>query len=181
MDEGLATSAIKWARISDGGAFEGKTFWGEHNSVSVEDITQGEIGNCWVMAAISALAENPDRVRDIFISTGYEPAGIYAMNMHMLGIPRTMIVDDLMPLTPDGSTLFGGLGKDGSYWAAIAEKMIAKHYGNYNHMEGGAPDDAVALLNGSPYKKILNESKDEVWEFITAGEDDNKIVTAGTG
>ena len=54
------------------------------------------------MAAISAMAEKPERVKDIFLSSAYEPAGIYAMTMYSLGIPTTMIVDDYMPLSSHG-------------------------------------------------------------------------------
>lgn len=51
------------------------------------------------MAAMSALAEHPERVQDIMISDDKEEAGIYAMNMYNLGIPFTQIVDDRMPMT----------------------------------------------------------------------------------
>lgn len=109
------------------------------------------------MAAISALAEKPERVKDIFLSSAYEPAGIYAMTMYSLGIPTTMIVDDYMPLKTNGQTLFGGLGYDGSYWAAIMEKMFAKWYGNYEHLVGGLMNQAIAALNGSPDKVMMTQ------------------------
>lgn len=50
------------------------------------------------MAAISALAEHPERVDKIMISNDFEPAGIYAMNFYSLGVPFTQIVDDYVPV-----------------------------------------------------------------------------------
>lgn len=34
--------------------------------VSPRDIEQGYLGNCWLVAAMSTLAEYPDRVRSLF-------------------------------------------------------------------------------------------------------------------
>ena len=130
----LDTANITWKRISDP-TFPSHKFWGDDgtDSISVEDIRQGGIGNCWLMAAISALAEDPARVDKIMISDDIEPAGIYAMNMYSLGIPFTQIIDDWMPMV-NNHTIYGRTGRDGSIWAAVAEKMFAKWYGNYEHL-----------------------------------------------
>jgi hypothetical protein len=146
---GLSTLNIEWKRVTDPG-FPSSNFWGE-NGISVRDIRQGYIGNCWIMAAMSALAEHPERVQDIMISDDKEEAGIYAMNMYNLGIPFTQIIDDRMPMRSNGQSLFAGVGQDGSFWAMIVEKMFAKWYGNWEHLVGGWMNLAVAALNGSPW------------------------------
>lgn len=151
---GISGNAVEWVRVSDRDNFPGtESFWGPNgvDSISIRDIRQGYIGNCWIMAAISALAEHQDRVDDIMISNGFEENGIYAMNMYSLGVPFTQIVDDWMPIRPSGNTLYAGLGQDGSYWAAIVEKMFAKWYGNWEHLVGGWMNLAVSALNGSPF------------------------------
>lgn len=102
------------------------------------------------MSAISALAEHPERVDKIMISDQEESAGIYAMHMYSLGVPFTQIVDDWMPMDSSNKLMFAGLGKDGSSWGSVVEKMFAKWYGNYEHMVGGWMQDAVSALNGSP-------------------------------
>ena len=45
---------------------------------------------------------------------------------------------------------YGRTGRDGSIWGAVAEKMFAKWYGNYEHLQGGWMHRAVTALNGSP-------------------------------
>jgi len=164
---GLSSLGITWKRISDP-SFPSRKFWGDSgtSSISVQDINQGYIGNCWIMAAISALAEHPERVDKIMISDDYNPAGIYAMNFYSLGIPFTQIIDDWMPMSGN-NTIFAGLGKDGSIWAAIVEKMFAKWYGNWEHLVGGWMNLAVAAMNGSPWvEHIHNDNHDEIWNFI---------------
>ena len=125
-------------------------FWGT-NGVEPGDINQGYIGNCWLIAAISALAEHGSRIDRLMVNEGFSDNGIYAANMYLIGVPITLIVDDYLPMV-DNNTVFGGLGKDGSLWGAIAEKMFAKYYGNYENLDGGIMGPAVSAMNGSPYK-----------------------------
>jgi len=72
---------VSWKRISDSDFYGNHSFFGPNGTADInpQDINQGYIGNCWIMAAISALAETPNRVDDIFISDALSPAGIYAV------------------------------------------------------------------------------------------------------
>jgi hypothetical protein len=140
-------------RISDDNFYGNHSFWGPEGveDITPQDINQGYIGNCWIMAAISALAEIPGRVNDIFVSKDLSAKGIYAVQLYTLGIPFTQIVDDWLPM--DGNTtIFAGVGKDKSVWAAVLEKAFAKRYGNWEHTVGGWMYASVAALNGSPWK-----------------------------
>lgn len=62
----VSNNYMEWKRISDP-TFPSTKFWGDKH-ISVDDIRQGAIGNCWIMAAMSALAEHPERVDKIMIS-----------------------------------------------------------------------------------------------------------------
>ena len=175
---GLSTLNIEWKRVSEPG-FPSDNFWGD--GISVRDIRQGYIGNCWIMAAMSALAEHPERVDNIMISDGLEEAGIYAMNMYSLGIPYTQIIDDRMPMRSNGQSLFAGVGQDGSFWAMIVEKMFAKWYGNWEHLVGGWMNLAVAALNGSPWVTHVHENNhDQIWNYVANADQDTDIITAAS-
>lgn len=165
--------------------------WGPNGkeSVNPQDINQGYIGNCWIMAAISAIAEVPGRVDSVFVNDEISEAGIYAVQMYTLGVPNTQIVDDYLPM--DNFTdepIFGGLGKDGSIWGAILEKTFAKRYGNYEHTIGGWMYAAVEALNGSPYKIHYHPSDwhdtfssiDDIWNTIKAHDIDTDVMTAAS-
>ena len=183
-DMSSLTPQVEWKRISDP-SFPATSFWGPNgtNSISVQDINQGYIGNCWIMAAISALAEVPSRVDNIMISDDFEDAGIYAMNMYSLGVPYTQIVDDYMPMWLDSNdTVFAGVGKDGSAWGAVVEKMFAKFYGNYEHIIGGWMVYAVAALNGSPFSEMTHAGADKqaIWNYVDTANQDTDIITAGS-
>ena len=90
-----------WHRAKD--VFPNKTLWGGHG-ITPHDIRQGDIGNCWFIAGASALSEVPGRMEKIFLNTLDEtsPAGIYGVNLFVLGQPHTIIVDDYLPVLADG-------------------------------------------------------------------------------
>ena len=45
------------------------------------DIRQGIVGNCWLVCAMSALAERPENIRRILLTAEYNPAGAYQVRL----------------------------------------------------------------------------------------------------
>ena len=174
---------VTWKRISDSDFHDDKSFFGPNglSSVNPKDIIQGYIGDCWGMAAISALAERKGRVDDFFVSDAISPQGIYAAKMYTLGVPFTVIVDDYLPM--DGNTpIFGGIATDNSVWGAVTEKKFAKRYGNYEHLVGGWMQMAVSALNGSPFKTFEHSelSEQALWDLLKSHDIKHDIMTAGS-
>ena len=86
---------IEWKRIKD--VFSsGYSLWGSED-ISFADPKQGEIGDCWMIAASSVTAQDPNRIRDLFEIEYLNSAGIYAVNMFVMGVPVTVTVDDYLP------------------------------------------------------------------------------------
>ena len=128
------------------------------------------------MTAASALAEKPKRLEKIFLNADHETNknGVYAVNLYVLGVPHTVVVDDFLPLQKikqsDGSfeyeTFFGHITEDRSMWNVILEKAMAKVYGNYEHMVSGDPREATRALNGSPSLYYRHERDDVTVDFL---------------
>lgn len=94
------SSYLKWIRISDFfTALGGYSLFGLDNAATVDDITQGSIGNCWFMAAASAIAEIPGRIEQVFGDNDQfnNGAGFYDVQLYMLSVPITIRVDDYVP------------------------------------------------------------------------------------
>ena len=68
--------------------------------MSPEDVRQGAIGNCWMLAAAASIAEKPGRLERMFVNDTAEikVGGIYGIDMYHLGVPTTVIVDDRLPI-----------------------------------------------------------------------------------
>lgn len=60
--ERIYTQNSMWKSLGE--AYPDATLWGDHY-VTPEDVNQGGIGNCWFMAAASALAEKPGRIESL--------------------------------------------------------------------------------------------------------------------
>jgi len=120
-------------------AFPDATLFG--TEVTVDDVGQGSIGNCWLCAAFASLAENPSAIQQAFLNTkrAQSPSGMYGVNLFVLGHPMTFIVDDYLPVMEfynmEGDTvyetIFSKIASEGSLWVPILEKVFAKRYGNY--------------------------------------------------
>lgn len=139
---------VVWERIGE--KFEDYLLWGPEG-VRPDDSTQGKVANCWLIAAISAFAENPNRIYNIFHNTEKNEQGAYSINLYALGVPYTIYIDDYLPFKLDGSLLFSQVGSTLSLWGPLLEKAIAKYVGNYWHMDTGYNVDGVSYLNGGPF------------------------------
>jgi calpain-5 len=92
---------IGWKRATELN-YSPKSLWGD--GISVDDINQGYIGNCWFMAAASAVAEVPGRLESVFLNTESDlnSQGIYAVNFYALGVPHSVVIDDQLPISGGG-------------------------------------------------------------------------------
>ncbi len=145
------------------------------------------LGNCWFLAAASAIAEKPQRMEKVFLNNtaGLNKAGIYGVNLWSLGVPHTVIVDDYMPhFEWNGETMspFSKIARDNGMWIQILEKAFAKYHGNYSHIDAGNPPTAVRIINGSPSTKtyLSRTSADKLWQMIMKHDAAGDIMTAGT-
>jgi len=66
-------------------------------------------------------------------------AGVYALQMYIMGIPVTVTVDEYLPFlykSEDG-LIYGRRAVDYGLWNPILEKAAAKLFGNYEMLSGG--------------------------------------------
>lgn len=56
---------LEWRRILDVFADNFYSMWG-NGKIDVEDAIQGQLGDCWLVVAAMSIAENAQRIRDIF-------------------------------------------------------------------------------------------------------------------
>ena len=145
--------------------------------ISADDIIQGNVGNCWFLAAASAVADaDPGLVKKAFLNTTNQlnAAGIYAVDFYTLGVPHTVVVDDFMPraLGDDGVKIENAFANvstsDQSMWGAILEKAFAKLVGNYMHTSGGIASSGVRRIVGGPFElhTHIDTTADALWKEL---------------
>lgn len=132
---------------------------GEAHSVDPSDVTQGALGDCYLMASMAAIAnQNPDLIQKLIHDNG---DGTYTVTFYQkkkfLGIfddgyEKIKITVDADFPEHNGSPMYAQPGDtvDGKQeiWGMVIEKAYADWKGGYEDIEGGWPHDAFEALTG---------------------------------
>ena len=119
----LKSGEVQWHRVSATAQMQEATLFG-NNYIQPHDIIQGtDIRNCWLMTSLSAMAEYPGRIENMFLNKEKSTNGIYAVQMWALNVPITVMIDDYLPLDAAmDSTFFARISDDRSLWVPIIEE-----------------------------------------------------------
>eukprot|EP00095_Tigriopus_kingsejongensis_P004199 maker-scaffold208_size258758-snap-gene-1.28 protein:Tk04199 transcript:maker-scaffold208_size258758-snap-gene-1.28-mRNA-1 annotation:"calpain-b-like isoform x14" len=120
------------------------------------DINQGEIGNCWFLAAMANLAESKDIFR-LVVPPGQDfgeaYSGIFRFRFWIFGQWIEAVIDDRLP-TRNGELIYLQSGVKNEFWSALLEKAYAKLHGSYRALERGLTSDAAVDFTGGIPERI---------------------------
>lgn len=133
--------------------------------IDPDDILQGGVGDCWMLSAISAVAEFDGAISKIFAKNrlGSLPKGefnSYTVTLYDLPTwePVDVVVDERLCTKQDGSLLGSQPSIDGELWVPILEKALAAHCGGWDAIDGGQCTHAWRLLIGSREQYTIKKS-----------------------
>jgi calpain-15 len=98
------------------------------DGIDPNDINQGALGNCWFLASIASVAENPALIKRLFITQEYNEQGIYQLRICKNGEWVKVTVDDYIPCYNWGGPMFCRATGD-ELWVLLLEKAYAKLHG----------------------------------------------------
>lgn len=150
--------------------------------VEPSDIVQGMLGDCYFLSAISAIAENENRIKRIFLQRQVTKSGAYCVALCLNGMWEEVVVDDYFPCHKVNKTPAFNSSKKNEIWVMLLEKAWAKVHGGYINIDGGLTREALHDLTGAPATTYFNDELtfDEHWQYILEGEKKNFIMTAGS-
>jgi hypothetical protein len=100
------------------------------NSVSVQDIDQNDLGDCYFLASLGATANrSPGTIQNMFIDNR---DGTFTVRFFNSGTADYVTVDRYLPTDAWGNAVFAGWGggsnaeSDNELWVALAEKAYAQ-------------------------------------------------------
>jgi calpain-15 len=174
---------IKWVRATDhfqatfteAQKKEGVNVKLYKDGIDPRDVAQGDMGDCWLIAALACLAEYEGLVKKSLTSTHYNPNGKYGVRLYdgLKNRWTVVHVDEYVPVK-DGRLLFAQ-PKTGELWVIIIEKAFAKFCGSYCQLSGGQTLWALQALTGDPVMQMVRRGNGE-WERldIKHNNDNNK-------
>jgi calpain-15 len=120
------------------------------SSIVPDDILQGDLGDCYLLAAVAAIAEYPERIKKIIPSKTINNAGIYCVQICVTGIWEQVMVDDCFPFKQDAQRPAFTYTTSQELWVMLIEKAYAKLYGGYDNINRGSVCEAICDLTGAP-------------------------------
>ena len=171
-----------WSRAREIDGYETHSVFLE--GATVDDIQQGNIGDCYFFSAVGALCNYPDFFEKIFHTKEKTEENAYGIYFYISGKWKLVLVDDHFPIV--GKTFKKFLfsrSVDNELWVSLIEKAWAKLNGYYANISNGGLCCEVFTVLSEAYTEhfeFSNFKDEEVWKKMEDSTKKNYAMTAGT-
>lgn len=168
---------------------------GKEPLIADNDVMQGALGDCYLMASLIGLAKKyPDIIRNAIKEKKVGNKVTYEVTLYFLDandrkklVPQKICIDNQFMVTNSGDSAYAAQGDQGELWPLVIEKAMAKALGSYGALAGGATETALRMLSGKfPIDKKIHEdqgpnaakaptTKEEIIEILK--ENKGKLIT----
>jgi hypothetical protein len=133
------------------------------SGIEPNDIAQGQLGDCWLMSALAALSEQPETIRNCFLTDAWNPRGKYQFRLWDDINEKFIVIsiDDYIPVDESTGQPVFSKPKGNEMWVMLIEKAIAKLNGSYANIEGGFPLYAMRAITGDEVNTF--QLKNNTW------------------
>lgn len=154
------------------------------NEMDISDIGQGQLGNCYFLAALAAITNHHSKVlHNAFTASTITSRNknYYTTRWFLNGKKTEVSVDNMIP-AGDHGPFFTQPSKDGEWWPVILAKSWAKIFGTYKAVEGGTAQTVVTALTGAPVTSYRHDIKTEAenWKLLQQSAADKDVMIAGS-
>ena len=150
------------------------------------DVEQNYIGDCYLMAAMSAVAKaDPKDIEKAFTQNddGTFTVHLFAHEGGKL-VPRDVVIDAELPRNGWYGYYYARARDPKELWPALLEKAFAAMHGSYGAIEGGDPANAIETITGRQAKTLdlraAGTNPDATFEALAAAVKAGKPATAAT-
>jgi len=108
------------------------------DKIHPNDISQGVLGDCWLLAGIAGLAEFEGLIMRLFEEKSVSPDGKYNFKIYNSNVKswETVVIDDYVPIDLTTGEPCCSKPQGNEMWVLLAEKACAKWFGSYLQLMG---------------------------------------------
>ncbi len=148
-----------------------------------DDAVQGIIGDCWLAAAVSSLAQaSPEMLEESIIDLGDGTYGVRFYDWYTQEEIWYRVDADLPQV--NGTPTYASITPDGELWVALLEKAFIQYrgYDSYSRLDGGYMGGAYAALTGEGYDTIVTSTmtNDDMGVYIEQSLAAGHAVSVGS-
>jgi hypothetical protein len=129
---------------------------GDVNSVDWDDVKQGNMGDCYLVATMAAIArENPDAIKNMITENRDASGNVTSYNVRLYQrngegrLERRDVTVDASQFSQNAARPGDSSGAQQEIWPLIIEKAYAQLNGGYSNIAGGGwPEIATETLTG---------------------------------
>ena len=174
---------VGWCRVEE--LFYSENYCIFSNGIAIEDIVQGDLGNCYFLSAIGALCKYPKLLENLFLFKEKTKENMYGIYFYINGLKKLVLIDDYLPcISEQGYKRFiMGKSEENEIWVSLIEKAFAKINGGYIRIgTGGTPNEVFDVLTEaySEEIRVTPKKEDELWKKLINGFEKKYLMTAGT-
>ena len=155
---------------------------------SKNDINQGQIGNCWFVAALATFCQNDELLKRVCPDQTLDPSdedydGLIKIRFWQYGEWVEVIIDDRLPYNESRDELyFVDSDTRNEFWPALIEKAYAKLHLSYKAIVGGLGTESMTDLTGGFSKKHMTKffNDHECFDLLQETLDDGGLITVYT-
>ena len=184
QDDVIEYKDFKWSRVEN--IIDSKDYSVFLEKISVDDICQGKISDCYFLSVLGTLCQFPELIEKLFYFKEKTKEHIYGVYLYINGEKQLILLDDYLPyIGVNFKQLAVAKSPENQIWVSLIEKAFAKINGNYIRIGcGGTPNEVFDVLTEAYSEEIpINNDKEiaeELWNKLVDGSKKGFVMTAGT-
>ena len=149
------------------------------NDISIDDVRQGYLGNCYFMSSLAAMTNIPQLICQLFRSFQINKNGCYEIGLNIEGEWQIILLDDYFPCSKTTKIPIFAKPNGPELWAMLLEKAWAKINGGYLNITGGYASEVLSVFTSFPIETfdLLIEDIDIIWADLKKAFENGHIIT----
>ena len=149
------------------------------NDISIDDVRQGYLGNCYFMSSLAAMTNIPQLICQLFRSFQINRNGCYEIGLNIEGEWQIVLLDDYFPCSKTTKIPIFAKPNGPELWAMLLEKAWAKINGGYLNITGGYASEVLSVFTSFPIETfdLLIKDIDNIWRDLKKAFEDGQIIT----